>query len=152
MNATNQELKQKFQDAQQEVEILKDLLQNRMPVGCIAETTYQPVLDENETLKEEVEELREEIASLENSNEELETKNEKNLERNQDLKGFRSVCDSLSLPELTDDCLMEYLKEEDKAGAELDRVWRKEIAELKEENKRLKKQIADDDILFQDCN
>ena len=77
---------------------------------------------------------------------------ERNVGRNLDLRGFRSVCDSLSLPELTDDCLMEYLKEEDKAGAELDRVWRKEIAELKEENKRLKQQIADDDILFQDCN
>ena len=47
-----------IEDLKQENEILRDLLQNRMPTGCIAETTYQPILDENEKLKEEIEELK----------------------------------------------------------------------------------------------
>lgn len=38
----------------QENEMLRDLIQNKMPVGCIAETTYQPILDENEKLKEKI--------------------------------------------------------------------------------------------------
>ena len=45
---------------------------------------------------------------------------EKNLERNQDLKDFRSVCDSLSLPELTDDCLMDYIKKLKEENEELE--------------------------------
>ena len=44
-------------------------------------------------------------------NKKLKAQVEKNLERNRDLKDFRSVCDSLSLPELTDDCLMEYIND-----------------------------------------
>jgi cell division septum initiation protein DivIVA len=47
-----------IEELKQEAEVLRDLLQNRMPTGCIAETTYQPILDENEKLKEEIEELR----------------------------------------------------------------------------------------------
>ena len=41
----------------------------------------------------------------------LKKQHQRNQERNQELLGFRSVCDSLSLPELTDDCLIEYLNE-----------------------------------------
>ena len=78
-------------------------------------------------------------------NDKLVAEVKKNLERNQDLKGFRSICDSLSLPELTHDCLLKYLTQEWDSADD-------EIAKLKEENKQLKKQIADDDILFQDCN
>ena len=60
LNEENDELREEIasfensnEELENETEILKDLLQNRMPVGCIAETTYQPILDENETLKEE---------------------------------------------------------------------------------------------------
>ena len=45
----------------QENEMLRDLIQNKMPVGCIAETTYQPILDQNEKLKEERDKLKEDI-------------------------------------------------------------------------------------------
>ena len=48
-------------DLQKENEMLRDLLQNRIPVGCIAETTYQPVLAENESLKEKIDELKAEL-------------------------------------------------------------------------------------------
>ena len=44
--------------------MLRDLLQNRVPVGCVAETTYQPILDENEKLKEENNGLKEDIKLL----------------------------------------------------------------------------------------
>ena len=37
--------------------ILRDLLQNRMPTGCIAETTYQPILDENEKMQDQKDDL-----------------------------------------------------------------------------------------------
>jgi len=47
---------EEIKELKQEKEILKDLLQERIPQGCIAETTYQPILDENEQLKEEAEE------------------------------------------------------------------------------------------------
>ena len=59
---------------------------------------------------------------------------EKNLERNQDLKDFRSVCDSLSLPELTDDCLMEYITE---LKGEIEKLKAKvaEIPDLLEEER-----------------
>ena len=39
----------------------------------------------------------------------LEEKDEEIEKLKKELLGFRSVCDSLSLPELTDDCLMEYI-------------------------------------------
>ena len=55
--------------------------------------------------------LRAEVKKLKEENKKLKGQVEKNLERNRDLKDFRSVCDSLSLPELTDDCLMEYINE-----------------------------------------
>jgi len=45
---------EKNEDLGQDNSILRDLLQKRMPVGCIAETTYQVILDENEKLKEEI--------------------------------------------------------------------------------------------------
>jgi len=45
---------EKNEDLGQDNSILCDLLQERMPVGCIAETTYQVILDENEKLKEEI--------------------------------------------------------------------------------------------------
>jgi len=48
----------------QENSMLRDLLQDRMPVGCIAETTYQPTLDENEKLKEEIEKLKKQKRNL----------------------------------------------------------------------------------------
>ena len=41
-------------ELKEENSILRDLIQNKLPVGCIAETTYQPILDENEKLKEEI--------------------------------------------------------------------------------------------------
>ena len=59
--------------------------------------------------------------TLKEENKKLKAQVKRNLERNKELKGFRSVCDSLSLPWLTDDCLMEY------------------ITKLKKENKKLKK-------------
>ena len=46
-----------IQDLQMENSVLRDLLQQKMPVGCIAETTYQPILDENEKLKAKVAEI-----------------------------------------------------------------------------------------------
>ena len=50
----NQEVKpSQIAQLTMENSILRDLLQNRMPMGCIAETTYQPILDENENLKHE---------------------------------------------------------------------------------------------------
>ena len=49
-NEANIKLRQERED---ENNILRDLLQNRMPATCIAETTYQPILDENEKLKEQ---------------------------------------------------------------------------------------------------
>ncbi len=60
-NADNESLQEKNKKLEQENSMLRDLLQDRMPVGCIAETTYQPVLAENEKLKEQIEELREEL-------------------------------------------------------------------------------------------
>jgi cell division septum initiation protein DivIVA len=45
--------------------MLRDLLQNRVPVGCVAETTYQPILDENEKLKEENEKLKDKLWDVE---------------------------------------------------------------------------------------
>ena len=42
----------------QENSMLRDLIQNKLPVGCIAETTYQPTLDENEKLKNEIDQLQ----------------------------------------------------------------------------------------------
>ena len=47
-----------------ENEILRDLLQNRNHVLGVAEPTYQPILDENEKLKEEFKKLKEEIKKL----------------------------------------------------------------------------------------
>tara|TARA_R110002096_G_scaffold30119_1_gene90107 strand:+ start:150 stop:674 length:525 start_codon:yes stop_codon:yes gene_type:complete len=53
-----------IQDLQMENSVLRDLLQQKMPVGCIAETTYQPTLDENEKLKEENAKLKQENKKL----------------------------------------------------------------------------------------
>ena len=50
---TMTDYKSLYEESQKENSILRDLLQNRMPMGCIAETTYQPILDENENLKHE---------------------------------------------------------------------------------------------------
>ena len=47
-----------------ENEILRDLLQNRNHVLGVEEPTYQPILDENEKLKEEIKKLKEEIKKL----------------------------------------------------------------------------------------
>jgi hypothetical protein len=55
--AENKELKE-------ENDMLRDLLQSRVPVGCICETTYQPILDENEKLKEEVDNLKDEMVTM----------------------------------------------------------------------------------------
>jgi hypothetical protein len=57
-NADNESLQEKNKKLEQENSMLRDLLQDRMPVGCIAETTYQPVLAENEKLKEENDKLK----------------------------------------------------------------------------------------------
>jgi len=51
-------------------------------------------------------------------NKELEKQIEKNQERNKDLRDFRSVCDSLSLSELSADCLMKYINDLKKEGSE----------------------------------
>ena len=48
----------------QENSMLRDLLQDRMPVGCIAETTYQPILEENEKLKNEIKDIKEDGAKI----------------------------------------------------------------------------------------
>jgi len=46
-----------YEQSQEENSMLRDLLQNRMPTGCIAETTYQPILKENEKLKEKLDSI-----------------------------------------------------------------------------------------------
>lgn len=56
--------KKLYEESQEENSMLRDLLQNRMPTGCIAETTYQPVLEENEKLKERVFELEKEFEEV----------------------------------------------------------------------------------------
>tara|TARA_R110002111_G_scaffold200708_2_gene265974 strand:- start:707 stop:1525 length:819 start_codon:yes stop_codon:yes gene_type:complete len=63
--------------------------------------------------------LRAEVKKLKEENKKLKGQVEKNLERNRDLKDFRSVCDALSLPELTDDCLMEYINEKNDENKKL---------------------------------
>ena len=59
------------------------------------------------------------LEELKEENKKLKGQVEKNLERNRDLKDFRSVCDSLSLPELTDDCLMEYINDKNTENKKL---------------------------------
>ena len=75
-----------IQDLQQENSILRDLLQKRMPVGCIAETTYQPTLDENEKLKEKIEELEKEVSLINSEEMENEEKVAELKEENEKLK------------------------------------------------------------------
>jgi len=76
---------EKLVETENENSMLRDLLQNRMPAGAIAETTYQPILDKNEELIEANEEyiaanheLEKEIKQLKEQIEFL--KNEKGLE------------------------------------------------------------------------
>jgi hypothetical protein len=57
-----------IEELKQENEILRDLLQQGLPQGCIAETTYQPILDENEKLKEKNDELKLEIEATKKVN------------------------------------------------------------------------------------
>lgn len=74
----------------QENSMLRDLLQNRMPVGCIAETTYQPVLEENEKLKEKIDDIKEENKKLEEKSKEL----RESVDRNQaEIHTLRSALD-----------------------------------------------------------
>ena len=68
--------KKLYEHSQQENSILRDLLQDRMPMGCIAETTYQPILDENEKLEEELEELKGDHEELTKENQKLEKEND----------------------------------------------------------------------------
>tara|TARA_R110001583_G_scaffold19678_1_gene76769 strand:- start:44 stop:436 length:393 start_codon:yes stop_codon:yes gene_type:complete len=73
----------------QENSMLRDLIQNKLPVGCIAETTYQPILDENEKLKNDIDGLLEEIKKLKKEDDQMEdTLSSLNfyMEANQELK------------------------------------------------------------------
>tara|TARA_R110000803_G_scaffold2781_7_gene9598 strand:+ start:1507 stop:2166 length:660 start_codon:yes stop_codon:yes gene_type:complete len=57
-------LKEGNKKLKEENSMLRDLLQDRMPVGCIAETTYQPILEENEKLKNEIKDIKEDGAKI----------------------------------------------------------------------------------------
>ena len=101
-------------ELKQENSMLRDLLQDRMPVGCIAETTYQPILEENENLKEEVEKLKEENKKLQELTDGI--MNESNTGHIQGTNAYEKFCQAM--------CELNY-----------DEKW---ITEHKEENKKLK--------------
>ena len=125
-------------------ERLTDLLRANFQLQDVTRT-YKKELDlEHMRYMEKAEEVAE-----------LKGQVEKNLERNQELKDFRSVCDSLSLPELTDDCLMEYITELKQEVKRLEReddqmedtlaslnFYKTELAEVKEENKKKAEEVA----------
>ncbi len=64
LNKENKKLKENVKELKQENSMVRDLLQNRVPVGCIAETTYQPILEKNEGLREQVAELKHQLTNL----------------------------------------------------------------------------------------
>ena len=132
----NKELKEERKTLKQENSILRDLIQNKLPVGCIAETTYQPILDENEKLKNEIDELQMnhidmkcEISGT--------TLTEDDLQMS--LEIGRLICESAydDLP-AEDKKTREELKKEIK---EIKKKCMKSISKLGKEKKDLKKQL-----------
>jgi FtsZ-binding cell division protein ZapB len=105
---------EKLVETENENSMLRDLLQNRMPAGAIAETTYQPILDENEELKETNEKITEENSEYIAANHELEKeikqlkeqieflKNEKGLEEWEKLNQFFGGCEDFKAQPIID--------------------------------------------------
>ena len=61
---TYNKLEEENKDLKQENSLLRDLIQDKMPVGCIAETTYQPIIADNENLVNCIQENHERIKGL----------------------------------------------------------------------------------------
>jgi len=137
-NEANIKLRQERED---ENNILRDLLQNRMPATCIAETTYQPILDENEKLKEQNNKLL--LKETKTHNENVSLKSEiKELKEERDGEAEYIIETKIEDGDLFTNIYVKNIEEQLEANIKLRQEKEDEIQELEEDLKPLNDEMS----------